>query len=104
MNRAKALGLVVIGAAVAMGGCSKSDDYAPEAGADGKAMFETACIGCHAPISEGIYFELTADKAKPAVIAEKITKGNIAMPGFPNIKGEQLESLSLYVISASKVN
>lgn len=102
INRKIVLG--VLGAAVVLGGCGRSDEYAPAAEADGAAMFQAACVGCHEPVGEGVYFELSADKAKPGVIAEKITKGSMAMPGFPNITGDKLETLSQYVVSVSKVN
>jgi mono/diheme cytochrome c family protein len=95
--------LAILGASVALGGCSRSDEYAPAANVNGKAMFEAACASCH-EATDGKYFELKAESATPAAIADKITNGGLVMPGFPNIKGEQLEELSKYVISVSKVD
>lgn len=101
INRTFALALVA--ASIVVSGCSRTDEYAPEATASGEAIFQTACVGCHEAVSEGVYFELSADAAKPAAIAEKVSKGSLAMPGFPNIQGEQLTLLSEYVASVSAV-
>ena len=94
-------------ATVAVAGCSRTDEYSPEVATSAEDIFQGACISCHEMQTEGdksYIFKLTADTAKPAVIAEKITKGSLMMPGFPNIKGEQLAGLSQFVITNSKVN
>ena len=101
INRKSLLGL--LGLTLAVSGCSRSNDYTPPADATGEAMFQVACIGCHEAGNDGKHFELSADKAKPSVIAEKITGGSLAMPGFPNVKGDKLTQLSEYAISVSKV-
>lgn len=94
--------LTIAMAALAMAGCSKPNDYTPAAGASGADIFKAACIECH-KIENGKIFELAADKANAAAIAKKVTEGGKIMSSFPNIKGEELKSLSQYVIDNSKV-
>lgn len=89
-------------AALAMAGCSKPNNYTPAAGASGADIFKAACLECH-KIEGGKIFELAAEKANPAAIADKVTKGGPIMPSFPSIKGEELAGLGKYVIENSKV-
>ena len=88
--------------ALAMAGCSKTNDYTPAAGASGQDIFKAACLQCH-KIENGKIFELSGDKANAAAIAKKVTEGGMIMPSFPNIKAEGLTGLSQYVIENSKV-
>lgn len=99
MNKAY---LAIAMVALAAAGCSKPNTHTPAAGASGADIFKTVCIECH-KIENGKIFELAANKANAATIAKRITEGGVVMPSFPNIKGEELKSLSQYVIENSKV-
>lgn len=88
--------------ALAVAGCSKTNNYAPAAGASGADIFKAACLECH-KVENGRIFELSADKANAATIARKITEGGVMMPSFPNLKGEELKAVSQHVVENSKV-
>lgn len=88
-----------LGVVVVLTGCAGSNDYTPAAGAPGGKIYADACSGCHKSIKE---FEIAADKANAAAIAEKVGKGSMMMPSFPNIKGEGLDALTQYVIENGK--
>lgn len=88
-----------LGAMAVLAGCAGSNDYTPAAGAPGGKIYADACSGCHKAISE---FAIPADKANAAAIAEKVGKGSMMMPSFPNIKGEGLDALTQYVVENSK--
>lgn len=88
--------------ALAVVGCSKTNNYAPAAGASGADIFKAACLECH-KIENGRIFELAADKANAATIAKKISEGGVMMSAFPNLKGEELKAVSQYVVENSKV-
>lgn len=88
--------------ALVMAGCSKTNDYAPAAGASGEDIFKAACAECHKK-EGGKIFELSGDKASASAIAKKVTQGGMIMPSFPNIKTEELAGLGQYVIDNSKV-
>lgn len=89
-------------AALAVAGCSKTNDYAPATGTSGENIFKAACAECHKK-EDGKIFELSGDKANAAAIAKKVTNGGMMMPSFPNIKAEELTGLGQYVIENSKV-
>lgn len=89
-------------AALAMAGCSKTNNYTPAAGASGEDTFKAACAECHKK-EGGKIFELSADKASAAAIAKKVTEGGMMMPSFPGIKAKELTDLSQYVVDNSKV-
>jgi len=91
----------VIASAALLGACSSSNDYTPAAGASALDMHNAACASCHAPIegSERTYFWLlAAEDANAEYIKAKISDGSMRMPGFPNIKGEQLDALVQFVL------
>lgn len=94
--------LTITMVALAMAGCSKTNNYAPAAGASGEDIFKAACAECHKK-EGGKIFELSGDKAGAAAIAKKVTEGGVMMPSFPNIKTEELTGLARYVIENSKV-
>lgn len=80
-------------------GCSK--DYSPEENATAESMYQTACAECHKKDSSGMIFTFDSQKANTAYINERIANGNMMMPKFPNIKGEQLKQLSDYILKNS---
>jgi mono/diheme cytochrome c family protein len=88
--------------ALAMAGCSKTNNYAPASGASGENIYQAACAECHKK-EDGRIFELSGDRASAAAIARKVTEGGTIMPSFPNIKGEELNGLSQFVFENSKV-
>ena len=101
MNLLRSLGGLALVMVVAVG-CSRTNDYVPEEMADGQAIFEMACAGCHEPISEGIVYEMSSEKATLEKVKLTIREGDFPMPGFPNIKGEQLDQLGQYVLSVNR--
>lgn len=91
--------LVIAGVAV-LAGCSKTDDYKPEVGASGEDIFKAACASCHEVNDKGEGVE----SLKSEYVTDKISKGSMGMPAFPNITGTELESLSAYVLTKSLSN
>ncbi|ALP52847.1 hypothetical protein Tel_06580 [Candidatus Tenderia electrophaga] len=83
-------------------GCSQPNNYVPRVGASGEDMFRNACFECHKPQENGRYFDLDAEMASVAAIADKISEGGFSMPAFPHIEGEELQRLSEYVLAHSK--
>lgn len=79
------------------------NDYTPVANASGEDIFKAACAECHKADKSNpkILYSLAPEKANQAAIADKISNGSMMMPRFPNIKGEQLSSISEYVLSHS---
>ncbi len=80
--------------------CSKTSDYTPAPEATAEKIFQTACIECHADAAPKI-FELAADDATVEAVSQRILKGNMKMPAFSGIQGEQLKTLAEYVIANS---
>ncbi len=95
------IAILLSGAVLA--GCAGKEEYAPEPGASGEAIFQAACAECHQPKEDGKYFELPKEKATVQAIGETITKGGFFMPAFPNITGDALTAVSDYVLKNSKV-
>ncbi len=89
-------------AAIIISGCTKTNEFTPEANADSDAIFKLACAECHNPVG-GQIFILDSDMATVAAISNQISTGNMAMPSFPNIKDDVLTKLAQYVIDNSKV-
>lgn len=83
-----------------LNGCSK--DYTPDANATAESTYQAACAECHKKDSTGMIFTLDNKNANVAYIKERISNGNMMMPKFPNIKGEQLQQLSAYILTNSK--
>ncbi len=98
----KALYVAAALAVVTASGCSKTNDFTPKAGASGEDIFNTGCFECHDYRADPL-FVLSKDMGSAQAIAEKIGKGSLGMPSFPNIQGEDLQKLSEYVLSKSKV-
>lgn len=96
----KTINLLVISAALfTLNGCSK--DYTPDAKATAESMYQTACAECHKKDAQAMIFTFDSKNANVAYISERIGKGNMMMPKFPNIKGEQLNKLSEYILKNS---
>lgn len=83
-------------------GCSS--DYQPPETADGEQIFLAACAECHTAESDkpvNMFFTLDQANANQQYIAERIANGGLIMPKFPNIKGQQLDQLTSYVLEHS---
>jgi len=85
--------LFLLPIALLFSACSTQSDYTPPAGADGKQMFIGACQTCHSS-----KFDLDKEMMSAEAIAKQIGTGSMAMPSFPNIKGDALVTLSTYVL------
>ncbi len=86
--------------AVVLSGCTSSNDFTPAADASAEDIFKLACAECHSADIGKIY-DLDESMANAAAVKAKITEGSMAMPGFPNIKGGQLDALAEYVLANS---
>lgn len=100
--------ILVTAAAIAfLSGCAGSKNYEPAPGTSGQEIFSQACVGCHGAISETeltTFWEISAEKANAAYVAEKIGKGSLTMPSFPKIKGAELEAITTFVLEHNKSN
>jgi len=82
-------------------GCSVSNDFTPVAGNTGEEIFSNACIDCHTPEGGHIY-DISPERANVEAISIIISKGEMVMPAFPNIKGAELTAISEFVLSKNK--
>lgn len=93
--------LLVVSAFVSLIGCSKTDTYSPAENASGEDIFYTNCTKCHKP-EAGSVMTLSSAVANKDAIIQKIHKGSMSMPAFPNIKGEPAQRLTEFILSNSK--
>jgi cytochrome c551 len=93
--------LLVVSALVSLVGCSKTDNYTPAENVSGEDIFYTNCTKCHKPES-GSVMTLNSAMANKDAIIQKIHKGSMSMPAFPNIKGEPAQRLAEFILSNSK--
>lgn len=99
----KKTNLLLIFAALSMlNACSK--DYSPEADTTAESMYQSACAECHKKDSAGMIFTFDKQNATTAYISERIAEGNMMMPKFPNIKGEQLKQLRTIFLQTVQIN
>ncbi|NOR51310.1 MAG: hypothetical protein GQ470_01700 [Gammaproteobacteria bacterium] len=83
-----------------LGACSSA--YIIPDGASSNQVFQEACSGCHkVKESPEIFFKIKAQNRNISTISNKISGGSLIMPGFPNIRGRELQGLSEYVLSHS---
>lgn len=94
--------LLAISAFVSLVGCSKTDSYTPPESASGEDIFYANCTKCHKPEAAGNVMTLNSAMANKDAIIQKIHKGSMSMPAFPNIKGEPAQRLAEFVLSNSK--
>ena len=82
-------------------GCSR--DYTPSATATGEDIFKQACMECHEAIEgkENIFYELKAENKNSDFFSNKISKGSLMMPKFPNITADKLTAVSQYALAHS---
>ncbi len=81
-------------------GCSDVNDYKPEGGLDGKAMFSQACASCHGESGNGKFgflLKISESEESAEEIAEKISSGGTIMPAFPNISQDEAQSIAHYL-------
>lgn len=93
--------MLAVSALVVLAGCSDIDNYAPAETTSGEEMFSRNCTICHKP-GTGEVMRLSADMASKGDIVNKLHKGSMGMPAFPNIKGEAADRLAEYVLANSK--
>jgi cytochrome c551 len=102
-HKMKQITLLLIAAASAgLVGCSKTDNYTPAESASGEDIFYANCTKCHKPESAGSVMTLNTATANKDAIIEKIQKGSMGMPAFPNIKGEPAQRLAEFILANSK--
>ena len=82
-------------------GCSKTDNYTPPATASGEDIFYANCTKCHKP-ETGSVMALSSSMANKDAIIQKVQKGSMGMPAFPNIKDESAQRLAEFVLANSK--
>ena len=100
MNKVK-LSLAIAILASLMG-CSKTDPYTPPENATGEDIFYANCTKCHKPEAPGTVMTLSTAMANKEAITQKILKGSMSMPAFPNIKGEPAQRLAEFILANSK--
>ena len=83
-------------------GCSKTDTYTPAENASGEDIFYANCTKCHKPESANVVMALSSSMANKDAIIQKIQKGSMGMPAFPNIKGEPAQRVAEFVLTHSK--
>ena len=83
-------------------GCSKTDPYTPPENATGEDIFYANCTKCHKPEAPGTVMTLSTAMANKEAITQKILKGSMSMPAFPNIKGEPAQRLAEFILANSK--
>lgn len=93
--------LFAAAALATLAGCSKTDTYTPAENASGEDIFYTNCTKCHKP-EAGSVMSLSSSMANKDAIIQKVQKGSMGMPAFPNIKGEPAQRLAEFVLANSK--
>jgi mono/diheme cytochrome c family protein len=88
-------------ALVSLAGCSKTDNYTPPENITGDDIFYANCTKCHKP-ETGSVMALSSSMANKDAIIQKVQKGSMGMPAFPNIKGEPAQRLAEFVLANSK--
>lgn len=94
--------LLAVSALASLIGCSKTDNYAPPENATGEDIFYANCTKCHKPETAGNVMTLSSATANKDAIIQKMHKGSMSMPAFPNIKGEQAQRLAEFILANSK--
>ncbi|MDQ3186024.1 MAG: cytochrome c [Pseudomonadota bacterium] len=92
---------LAVSALVSLMGCSKTDNYTPGENATGEDIFYANCTKCHKPEVGSVMMLSSATANKDAII-QKVHKGSMSMPAFPNIKGEQAQRLAEFILANSK--
>ncbi|MEO6824063.1 MAG: cytochrome c [Nitrosospira sp.] len=93
--------LLIASAWMSLVGCSKTDNYTPPENVSGEDIFYANCTKCHKP-EVGSVMALSPAMANKDAIIQKLHKGGMSMPAFPNIKGEPAQRLAEFVLSNSK--
>jgi mono/diheme cytochrome c family protein len=93
--------LLTAAALATLAGCSKTDTYTPPENASGEDIFYTNCTKCHKPEAGSVMLLSSSMSNKDAII-QKVQKGSMGMPAFPNIKGEPAQRLAEFVLANSK--
>ena len=91
----KKMGFIIASSAL-LAACSGTNDYTPATGATGENMYIAACASCHS--GEFFHWKMTPEEANEEYVKKMITEGTMGMPSFPNIKGDQLEALTQFVL------
>lgn len=84
-----------------LGGCARTNDYTPAAGASGEQIFKEACVQCHSPVN-GKVMVLKSGVDNAETIIERISTGKgIGMPAFPNLQGDSAQAVADYILANS---
>jgi len=81
-----------------------SSDYEPQPGMTGGQIYTEKCMACHGASGEGkfgLFFNLLETELSMKDIQDKIQQGGSMMPAYPNIKGDELANLVIYVKALS---
>ena len=97
----KKITLILTFAALGLTGCSRTDPYTPPSDATGEDIFYSNCTKCHKP-EAGAVMTLSEKMANKDAIIQKVQKGSMGMPAFPNIQGEPAQRLAEFVLANSK--
>lgn len=98
----KTLLLLAVLASSGLTGCAKTDTYTPPADASGEDIFYANCSKCHKPETSGHVMTLSSAVANPDALIQKVHKGGMTMPAFPNIQGEPAQRLAEFILSNSR--
>ena len=90
---------VIIASTAFLAACSGTSDYAPPAGATGENMHAASCASCHN--GEFYHWKLAPEEQNAEYVKKVITEGTMGMPSFPNIKGKELDTLTVFVLEKS---
>lgn len=85
-----------------LSGCGGPDEYKPEAGMSGEAIFAAACQACHGEAGQGKFgflLKIAGDEHSVSEIADKVHEGGFIMPSFPNIGDKERQALAEYIRS-----
>ena len=91
----KKMGFIMASSAL-LAACSGTNDYTPATGTTADNMYIAACSSCHS--GEFFHWQMTPEEANAGYVKKMIAEGTMGMPSFPNIKGEQLEVLTQFVL------
>lgn len=95
---------VAISLTALLSGCSRTSDYTASPGTGGEESFKAACLECHPAVSENplAFFEIASENANMEYVTNKIHTGELFMPKFPHIQGDELKALAEYVLEHNK--
>ncbi|OIO61013.1 MAG: cytochrome C [Alphaproteobacteria bacterium CG_4_10_14_0_2_um_filter_63_37] len=90
---------VLAASALLLASCGGQESYTPAAGAAPAQIFEQACAACHGDKGQGKFGLLLkiAGHQEQAEVVEKIGKGGVIMPAFPNIASDDRKAVAAWL-------